>query len=96
MDGRIYEHVKDYLVSLCHTELEASQAPHNTFQFLLDKSTRVSPTWSVKTEGVFCFVLNYTKKNVQGAAVVGLGLCLLHKGELLIGKIENRVSWKIK
>uniref|UniRef100_A0A3P8WQR9 FCH and double SH3 domains 2 n=1 Tax=Cynoglossus semilaevis TaxID=244447 RepID=A0A3P8WQR9_CYNSE len=40
LDGRIYEHVKDYLVSLCHTELEASQAPHNTFQFLLDKSTR--------------------------------------------------------
>lgn len=42
LDGRIYEHVKDYLVSLCHTELEASQATHNTFQFLLDKSTRVS------------------------------------------------------
>ncbi|XP_016887716.1 F-BAR and double SH3 domains protein 2 isoform X2 [Cynoglossus semilaevis] len=41
LDGRIYEHVKDYLVSLCHTELEASQAPHNTFQFLLDKSTRL-------------------------------------------------------
>lgn len=42
LDGRIYEHVKDYLVALCHTELEASQATHNTFQFLLDKSTRVS------------------------------------------------------
>uniref|UniRef100_A0A3Q1F2L3 F-BAR and double SH3 domains protein 2 n=1 Tax=Acanthochromis polyacanthus TaxID=80966 RepID=A0A3Q1F2L3_9TELE len=41
LDGRIYEHVKDYLVSLCRTELEASQATHNTFQFLLDKSTRV-------------------------------------------------------
>ncbi|XP_075906036.1 F-BAR and double SH3 domains protein 2 isoform X3 [Nelusetta ayraudi] len=41
LDGRIYEHVKDYLVSLCHTELEASQATHNTFQFLLDKSTRI-------------------------------------------------------
>uniref|UniRef100_A0AAQ5ZAR7 FCH and double SH3 domains 2 n=1 Tax=Amphiprion ocellaris TaxID=80972 RepID=A0AAQ5ZAR7_AMPOC len=40
LDGRIYEHVKDYLVSLCRTELEASQATHNTFQFLLDKSTR--------------------------------------------------------
>uniref|UniRef100_A0A672FF57 FCH and double SH3 domains 2 n=1 Tax=Salarias fasciatus TaxID=181472 RepID=A0A672FF57_SALFA len=42
LDGRIYEHVKDYLVALCRTELEASQATHNTFQFLLDKSTRVS------------------------------------------------------
>lgn len=45
LDGRIYEHVKDYLVALCHNELEASQATHNTFQFLLDKSTRVSPMW---------------------------------------------------
>ncbi|KAM4627991.1 F-BAR and double SH3 domains protein 2 [Polymixia lowei] len=41
LDGGIYEHVKDYLVSLCRTELEAFQATHNTFQFLLDKSTRV-------------------------------------------------------
>ncbi|XP_029302027.1 F-BAR and double SH3 domains protein 2 isoform X3 [Cottoperca gobio] len=41
LDGRIYEHVKDYLVELSRTELEASQATHNTFQFLLDKSTRV-------------------------------------------------------
>lgn len=42
LDGRIYEHVKDYLVALCRTELEASQTSHNTFQFLLEKSTRVS------------------------------------------------------
>ncbi|KAK7883264.1 hypothetical protein WMY93_029438 [Mugilogobius chulae] len=41
LDGSIYEHAKDYLVSLCRTELEASQATHNTFQFLLDKSTRL-------------------------------------------------------
>ncbi|XP_034025293.1 F-BAR and double SH3 domains protein 2-like isoform X4 [Thalassophryne amazonica] len=41
LDGRIFEHVKDYLVALCRTELEASQASHNTFQFLLDKSTRI-------------------------------------------------------
>ncbi|XP_060902397.1 F-BAR and double SH3 domains protein 2-like isoform X1 [Labrus mixtus] len=41
LDGRIYEHVKDYLVSLCRTELEAYQATHNTYQFLLDKSTRI-------------------------------------------------------
>uniref|UniRef100_A0A4W6BQ78 FCH and double SH3 domains 2 n=1 Tax=Lates calcarifer TaxID=8187 RepID=A0A4W6BQ78_LATCA len=48
LDGRIYEHVKDYLVALCRTELEASQATHNTFQFLLDKSTRVSQMCSVQ------------------------------------------------
>ncbi|XP_033832986.1 F-BAR and double SH3 domains protein 2-like [Periophthalmus magnuspinnatus] len=41
LDGSIYEHAKDYLVSLCRTELEASQATHNTYQFLLDKSTRL-------------------------------------------------------
>ncbi|XP_051933719.1 F-BAR and double SH3 domains protein 2-like isoform X3 [Hippocampus zosterae] len=41
LDGRIYEHVKDYLIALCRTELEASEATHNTFQFLLDKSTRI-------------------------------------------------------
>ncbi|KAL7401383.1 hypothetical protein ABVT39_027205 [Epinephelus coioides] len=41
LDGRIYEHVKDYLVELSRTELEASQATHNTFQFLLDKSSRI-------------------------------------------------------
>ncbi|MEQ2158391.1 hypothetical protein GOODEAATRI_011866, partial [Goodea atripinnis] len=39
--GRIYEHVKDYLVALCRTELEASQATHSTFQFLLEKSSRI-------------------------------------------------------
>uniref|UniRef100_A0A3Q2U0T2 F-BAR and double SH3 domains protein 2 n=1 Tax=Fundulus heteroclitus TaxID=8078 RepID=A0A3Q2U0T2_FUNHE len=41
LDGRIYEHVKDYLVALCRTELEASQATHSTFQFLLEKSSRI-------------------------------------------------------
>uniref|UniRef100_A0A8C6KEE2 F-BAR and double SH3 domains protein 2 n=1 Tax=Nothobranchius furzeri TaxID=105023 RepID=A0A8C6KEE2_NOTFU len=41
LDGRIYEHVKDYLVALCRTEQEASQATHTTYQFLLEKSTRV-------------------------------------------------------
>ncbi|XP_068172574.1 F-BAR and double SH3 domains protein 2-like [Antennarius striatus] len=46
LDGRIYEHVKDYLVALCRTELEASQATHNTFQFLLDKSTRIMPEFN--------------------------------------------------
>ncbi|XP_027002614.1 F-BAR and double SH3 domains protein 2 isoform X2 [Tachysurus fulvidraco] len=41
LDGSVYEHVKDYLMSFCRTELEAFQAVHNTFQFLLDKSSRV-------------------------------------------------------
>ncbi|KAL0973473.1 hypothetical protein UPYG_G00204380 [Umbra pygmaea] len=41
LDGGIYDHVKDYLMAFCRTELEAFQAIHNTFQFLLDKSSRV-------------------------------------------------------
>ncbi|TRZ02151.1 hypothetical protein DNTS_014242 [Danionella cerebrum] len=40
LEGNVYEHVKDYLVSLCRTELEAFQAVHSTFQFLLEKSSR--------------------------------------------------------
>ncbi|XP_017559640.1 F-BAR and double SH3 domains protein 2 isoform X1 [Pygocentrus nattereri] len=41
LDGNVYDHVKDYLMSFCRTELEAVQAVHNTFQFLLEKSSRV-------------------------------------------------------
>ncbi|XP_063061417.1 F-BAR and double SH3 domains protein 2-like isoform X2 [Engraulis encrasicolus] len=41
LDGNVYEHVKDYLISFCRTELEAFQAVHSTFQFLLEKSSRV-------------------------------------------------------
>uniref|UniRef100_A0A8C1GQ19 FCH and double SH3 domains 2 n=1 Tax=Cyprinus carpio TaxID=7962 RepID=A0A8C1GQ19_CYPCA len=41
LEGNIYDHVKDYLISFCRTELEAFQAVHSTFQFLLEKSSRV-------------------------------------------------------
>uniref|UniRef100_A0A8C9QV85 F-BAR and double SH3 domains protein 2 n=1 Tax=Scleropages formosus TaxID=113540 RepID=A0A8C9QV85_SCLFO len=41
LDGSVYEHVKDYLMSFCRTELEAVQAVQTTFQFLLEKSSRV-------------------------------------------------------
>ncbi|XP_044077345.1 F-BAR and double SH3 domains protein 2-like isoform X2 [Siniperca chuatsi] len=41
LDGRIYEQVKDYLVSLCQTELESYQAVHNTFNHLLNCSNGV-------------------------------------------------------
>uniref|UniRef100_A0A3Q1EEY7 FCH and double SH3 domains 2 n=1 Tax=Acanthochromis polyacanthus TaxID=80966 RepID=A0A3Q1EEY7_9TELE len=42
LDGRIYEQIKDYLVSLCQTELETYQAVHNTFNQLLNSSHGVS------------------------------------------------------
>ncbi|XP_030294799.1 F-BAR and double SH3 domains protein 2-like [Sparus aurata] len=38
LDGRIYEQVKDYLVSLCQTELDSYQTVHNTFNHLLSSS----------------------------------------------------------
>ncbi|KAG7217155.1 hypothetical protein INR49_027696 [Caranx melampygus] len=41
LDGRIYEQVKDYLVSLCQTELETYQTVHNTFNQLLASSNGV-------------------------------------------------------
>ncbi|XP_054481967.1 F-BAR and double SH3 domains protein 2-like [Anoplopoma fimbria] len=41
LDGRIYEQVKDYLVSLCQTELESYQAVHDTFSQLLNSSNGV-------------------------------------------------------
>uniref|UniRef100_A0A673FZ48 F-BAR and double SH3 domains protein 2-like n=1 Tax=Sinocyclocheilus rhinocerous TaxID=307959 RepID=A0A673FZ48_9TELE len=41
LEGNVYDHVKDYLISFCRTELEAFQAVHSTFQFLLEKSSRV-------------------------------------------------------
>uniref|UniRef100_A0A8C2I8N5 F-BAR and double SH3 domains protein 2 n=1 Tax=Cyprinus carpio TaxID=7962 RepID=A0A8C2I8N5_CYPCA len=41
LEGNVYDHVKDYLISFCRTELEAFQAVHSTFQFLLEESSRV-------------------------------------------------------
>uniref|UniRef100_A0A8C7NTW4 FCH and double SH3 domains 2 n=1 Tax=Oncorhynchus mykiss TaxID=8022 RepID=A0A8C7NTW4_ONCMY len=42
LDGGIYEQVKDYLVSLSQTELEAYQAVHDTFNVVLESSNGVS------------------------------------------------------
>nr|XP_046182319.1 F-BAR and double SH3 domains protein 2-like [Oncorhynchus gorbuscha] len=42
LDGGIYEQVKDYLVSLSQTELEAYQAVHDTFNVVLDSSNGVT------------------------------------------------------
>uniref|UniRef100_A0A7N8YCB2 F-BAR and double SH3 domains protein 2-like n=1 Tax=Mastacembelus armatus TaxID=205130 RepID=A0A7N8YCB2_9TELE len=41
LDGRIFDQVKDYLVSLCQTELETCQAVHNTFSQLLNSSNGI-------------------------------------------------------
>uniref|UniRef100_A0A8C2T0R5 F-BAR and double SH3 domains protein 2 n=1 Tax=Coturnix japonica TaxID=93934 RepID=A0A8C2T0R5_COTJA len=42
LDGNVYDHLKDYLMALSRTELETCQAVQNTFQFLLETSSRVS------------------------------------------------------
>lgn len=41
LDGKIHEHVKDYLVSLCQTELETYAAAHDTFTQLLSSSSAI-------------------------------------------------------
>ncbi|XP_037543179.1 F-BAR and double SH3 domains protein 2 [Nematolebias whitei] len=41
LDGKIYEQVKDYLASLCQTELEMYQAAHNTFNQILSSTNGV-------------------------------------------------------
>ncbi|XP_065514233.1 F-BAR and double SH3 domains protein 2 [Caloenas nicobarica] len=41
LDGNVYDHLKDYLMAFSRTELETCQAVQNTFQFLLETSSRV-------------------------------------------------------
>lgn len=41
LDGNVYDHLKDYLIAFSRTELEACQAMQNTFQFLLENSSKV-------------------------------------------------------
>ncbi|CAL8268241.1 unnamed protein product [Merluccius merluccius] len=41
LDGRIHEQVKDYLVSMCQTELDTYQVVHTTFTQVLDSSKEV-------------------------------------------------------
>lgn len=41
LDGKIHEHVKDYLVSLCRTELETYEAANSTFTQLLTSSSAI-------------------------------------------------------
>ncbi|KAF6103358.1 FCH and double SH3 domains 2 [Phyllostomus discolor] len=41
LDGNVYDHLKDYLVAFSRTELETCQAVQNTFQFLLETSSKV-------------------------------------------------------
>uniref|UniRef100_A0A8C2W2U0 F-BAR and double SH3 domains protein 2 n=1 Tax=Chinchilla lanigera TaxID=34839 RepID=A0A8C2W2U0_CHILA len=41
LDGNVYDHLKDYLLAFSQTELETCQAVQNTFQFLLENSSKV-------------------------------------------------------
>lgn len=47
LDGNVYDHLKDYLMAFSKTELETCQAVQNTFQFLLETSSRVSLNWMI-------------------------------------------------
>ncbi|XP_054432211.1 F-BAR and double SH3 domains protein 2 isoform X1 [Pteronotus mesoamericanus] len=41
LDGNVYDHLKDYLIAFSRTELETCQTVQNTFQFLLETSSKV-------------------------------------------------------
>ncbi|MXQ95171.1 hypothetical protein E5288_WYG018012 [Bos mutus] len=42
LDGNVYDHLKDYLIAFSRTELETCQAVQNTFQFLLETSSKAN------------------------------------------------------
>ncbi|XP_064000255.1 F-BAR and double SH3 domains protein 2 isoform X1 [Pogoniulus pusillus] len=48
LDGNVYDHLKDYLMAFSRTELETCQAVQNTFQFLLETSSRVVRDYSLQ------------------------------------------------
>ncbi|KAG7484401.1 hypothetical protein MATL_G00048830 [Megalops atlanticus] len=58
LDGSVYDHFKDYLISFCRTELEMVQAVQSTFQSLLEKSNRVTQDFNqqvfMQENQVFC------------------------------------------
>ncbi|XP_041440554.1 F-BAR and double SH3 domains protein 2 isoform X2 [Xenopus laevis] len=48
LDGNVYDHLKDYLTALSRTELEKCQAVQNTFQYLLETSSRVMRDYNLQ------------------------------------------------
>lgn len=48
LDGNVYDHLKDYLIAFSRTELEACQAMQNTFQFLLENSSKVARDYDLQ------------------------------------------------
>lgn len=58
LDGNIYDHLKDYLMAFSRTELETCQAVQNTFQFLLETSSRVSLNWMILCNSILAAWMN--------------------------------------
>ncbi|XP_077307588.1 F-BAR and double SH3 domains protein 2 isoform X2 [Lithobates pipiens] len=48
LDGNVYDHLKDYLMAFNRTELETCQAVQNTFQYLLETSSRVMREYNLQ------------------------------------------------
>ncbi|XP_030055892.1 F-BAR and double SH3 domains protein 2 isoform X2 [Microcaecilia unicolor] len=48
LDGNVYDHLKDYLMAFCRTELETCQNIQNTFQFLLETSNKVVQDYNLQ------------------------------------------------
>ncbi|KAJ8386615.1 hypothetical protein AAFF_G00168470 [Aldrovandia affinis] len=58
LDGSVYDHFKDYLMTFCQAELEMVQAIQSTFQVLLEKSSGVTQDFNqqifMQENPVFC------------------------------------------
>ncbi|XP_053564690.1 F-BAR and double SH3 domains protein 2 isoform X2 [Bombina bombina] len=48
LDGNVYDHLKDYLMAFNRTEIETCQAVQNTFQYLLETSSRVMRDYNLQ------------------------------------------------
>lgn len=71
LDGRIHEQVKDYLVSLCQTELEGYQSVHDTFSQVLGRSGMVS----LQTQAKFGSVFHKMKVMVHKFGLIAIAIC---------------------
>ncbi|KAG8137091.1 putative FCH and double SH3 domains protein [Naja naja] len=53
LDGNVYDHLKDYLMVFSRTELEICQSVQSTFQFLLETSSRKTPSFTSPSPSSF-------------------------------------------
>ncbi|XP_054612002.1 F-BAR and double SH3 domains protein 2-like isoform X1 [Dunckerocampus dactyliophorus] len=104
LDGRIYEQVKDYLVSLCQTELETYQAAHNVFSRLSNSSNGVLQEFHqqlfVQKNPIFQKVADFSYQPIDTDTVTHLlkesGMAAEHNLDKEARKWASRVAREYK